>query len=67
MNEIFKNTQSFFSRLRSNERKTFRRFLELHEDGSLTQSKSLKLFDILNSERNIPRVKCKQKFTGKLK
>ncbi|MFM7015587.1 MAG: hypothetical protein ACKOX3_04595 [Bacteroidota bacterium] len=51
MNEILKNTQSFFSRLRSHERETFRRFLELHEDGSMTQSKSLKLFDVLNANK----------------
>lgn len=67
MNEILKNTQSFFSRLRSHERKTFRRFLELHEDGSLTQSKSLKLFDVLNSEKEYTESEIQVKLYGKVK
>jgi hypothetical protein len=67
MNEILKNTQSFFSRLRSHERKTFRRFLELHEDGSLTQSKSLKLFDVLNSEKEYSESEIQVKLYGKVK
>lgn len=65
MNEILRNTKSFFSRLRSHERKTFRRFLELHEDGSLTQSKSLKLFDLLNSNNDYTESEIQQKLYGK--
>jgi hypothetical protein len=67
MNEILKNTQSFFSRLRSHERKTFRRFLELHEDGSLTQSKSLKLFDILNTDKEYSESEIQRKLYGNVK
>ncbi len=64
MNEILKNTQSFFMRLRSHEKKSFRRFLELHEDGSLTQSKSLKLFDILNTDKEFSEADIKYKLYG---
>ena len=67
MNQILKNTQSFFSRLRSHERKTFRRFLELHEDGNLTQSKSLKLFDIFNSDKEYSESDIQSKLYGKNK
>ena len=64
MNEILKNTKSFFSRLRSHERKTFRRFLELHEDGSLTQSKSLKLFDLLSVNYDLTEDELQKKIYG---
>ena len=64
MNEILKNTKSFFSRLRSHERKTFRRFLELHEDGSITQSKSLKLFDLLSANYDLTEDELQKKIYG---
>lgn len=67
MNEIFKNTKSFFLRLRSHERKTFRRFLELHEDGNLTQSKSLKLFDLLSANNDLTDIDIKNKIYGNSK
>lgn len=64
MNEILKNTKSFFSRLRSHERKTFRRFLELHEDGSITQSKSLKLFELLSVNNDLTEDELQIKIYG---
>jgi hypothetical protein len=67
MNEILKNTQSFFLRLRSHERKTFRRFLELHEDASLTQSKSLKLFDLLSADNALTETEIQKKIYGNSK
>ena len=67
MNEILKNTQSFFLRLRSHERKTFRRFLELHEDASLTQSKSLKLFDLFSANNDLTEIEIQKKIYGNSK
>jgi hypothetical protein len=64
MNEILRNAKSFFLRLRSHERKSFRRFLELHEDGSLTQSKSLKLFDLLSANNDLTESENQKKIYG---
>ena len=53
MSEIFSTVSGFFTRLRSHERKTFRRFLDLHEDSSQVDSKSVLLYDLLNENPNI--------------
>ena len=53
MSEIFSTVSGFFVRLRSHERKTFRRFLDLHEDSTRVDSKSVMLYDLLNTKPHL--------------
>ena len=65
MSEIFSTVSGFFNRLRSHERKTFRRFLDLHEDSSQVDSKSVLLYDLLNEDPNVEEEDAVQKIYGK--
>jgi len=65
MSEIFSTVSGFFNRLRSHERKTFRRFLDLHEDSSQVDSKSVLLYDLLNENPNVEEEDAVNKIYGK--
>lgn len=65
MSEIFLSVSGFFNRLRSHERKTFRRYLDLHEDSTLVDSKSVLLFDLLNKTSECEEEEVRKKLYGK--
>ncbi len=65
MSEIFSTVTGFFGRLRSHERKTFRRFLDLHEDSSQVDSKSVSLYDLLNDKPELEEEEVMVKLYGK--
>ena len=64
MSEIFSTVSGFFGRLRSHERKTFRRFLDLHEDSSQVDSKSVLLYELLNNQSDIDEEVVMKKLYG---